>query len=286
MNDELSPAALGVLLAGAFGNAARSLRPGAAYYVTGPQGGPLLLAFMQAIEGSGLRLRHMLVWVKQSLVMGRADYHYQHEPIIAGTAPGDDLEADPVAYGWAEGTHEFHGGRKQSSVWQIPRPARSPLHPTQKPVELVERAIRNSTRVGALVLDLFAGSGTTLIAAHRVDRAARLLELDPVNVDVICRRWQDYSGGLLPVRMDTGEEVSFGSNEDAGRGHARGAVGHQRADAPQGTGTDRARRPTRGKSSSAEEEPAGSRVGHNGRRPRARDARLAPANPAPARSRR
>lgn len=229
MNDSLKSGALEVLLQAAFTNAAASLRPGAAYYVTGPAGGDRMLPFLQALAASGLRLRHILVWVKQSLVMGRGDYHYQHEPILTGIAPPKngkakagakavaaakepDLEADPLAYGWVDGTHEFHGGRKQSSVWQIPRPSRSPLHPTQKPVELVERGIRNSTRLGAIVLDPFAGSGTTLIAAHRVDRQARVLELDPLNCDVICRRFQEYTGGLLPVRVSTGEEVSFGSS--------------------------------------------------------------------------
>lgn len=249
-NDALAPAALELMLAAAFTQAVQKLGKGASYYITGPAGAQLMFTFLQAMRQAGLELHHMLIWVKQSPVMGRADYHYQHEPVLAGSLPDAELEADPVAYGW-QGRHDFHGGRRQSSVWQIPRPTRSPLHPTQKPVELVERAIRNSAPMPGVVLDLFAGSGTTLIAAARAERVARLVELDPINCDVILRRWQEFSGGVLPVRVATGEEVSFEATTTArSNGHA-GAAGAK-----------------------------------HGRRPRARNARQPAARTAPARSRR
>lgn len=209
LNDALGPVQLTAMLTAAFRLSRERMRPGAAYYITGPQGGDGFLSFLTAVRDAGLPLRHMIVWVKQSFVFGRSDYHYQHEPILTGPAAEEQLDADALAYGWREGSaHEFHGGRRQSSVWQIPRPAASPLHPTQKPVELVERSIRNSTVRDALVLDPFAGSGTTAIAAQNCGRRARLLELDPVNCDVICRRFQAFAG-VRPVLEATGEEVNF-----------------------------------------------------------------------------
>ena len=111
---------------------------------------------------------------------GRSDYQRQYEPIL---------------YGWPEGAQRhWCGDRDQGDVWQIKKPARNDLHPTMKPVELVERAIRNSSRPGDRVLDPFGGSGTTLIAAEKSGRVARLMELDPRYVDVIVRRWQEWTG--------------------------------------------------------------------------------------------
>ena len=98
-------------------------------------------------------------------------------------------------YGWPEGVQRhWCGDRDQGDVWQINKPAKNDLHPTMKPVELVERAIRNSSKPGQVVLDPFGGSGTTLITAEKAGRVARLIELDPKYVDVIVRRWQDWTG--------------------------------------------------------------------------------------------
>lgn len=171
------------------------LDPGSAYYVTGPAGN-LLMYLMLSLEENGFPQRHMIVWAKDSLVLGRSDYHYQHEPMLAGERDPEEGEADPVLYGWTDGKHQFHGGRKQTTLWQIDRPKRSELHPTMKPVELVERAIANSTQRGQTVLDPFGGSGTTLIAAHRRGRAARLVEADPGYCDVIRQRYESYSRSL------------------------------------------------------------------------------------------
>lgn len=112
--------------------------------------------------------------------MGRGDYHYRHEPIL---------------YGWVPGAaHYFTDDRTQDTVWEIPRPKRSDEHPTMKPVELFERAIRNSSRAGAIVYDPFTGSGTTLIACENLGRHARLVELDPRYCDVIIDRWERHTG--------------------------------------------------------------------------------------------
>ena len=121
-----------------------------------------------------------IIWAKNTFTLGRADYQRQYEPIL---------------YGWPEGgERHWCGDRDQGDVWQIKKPQKNDLHPTMKPVELVERAIRNSSRPGNVVLDPFSGSGTTLIAAEKSGRIARLIELDPKYVDVIVRRWEDFTG--------------------------------------------------------------------------------------------
>lgn len=133
-----------------------------------------------AFRAAGGHWSTFIIWAKHTFTLGRADYQRQYEPIL---------------YGWPEGTQRhWCGDRDQGDVWQIKKPARNDLHPTMKPVELVERALRNSSRPGDVVLDAFGGSGTTLIAAEKTGRRARLMELDPKYVDVIVRRWQDWSG--------------------------------------------------------------------------------------------
>ncbi|CDL00284.1 Putative dna modification methylase protein [Magnetospirillum gryphiswaldense MSR-1 v2] len=121
-----------------------------------------------------------IIWAKNTFTLGRSDYQRQYEPIL---------------YGWKEGGgHYWCEARDQGDVWSINKPARNDLHPTMKPVELVERAVANSSREGEIVLDPFGGSGTTLIACERTGRQARLLELDPKYVDVIVLRWQEETG--------------------------------------------------------------------------------------------
>ena len=133
-----------------------------------------------AFRAAGGHWSTFIIWAKNTFTLGRADYQRQYEPIL---------------YGWPEGaTRHWCGDRDQGDVWQIKKPAKNDLHPTMKPVELVERAIRNSSRAGDVVLDPFGGSGTTLIAAEKAGRVARLIELDPKYADVIVRRWQDWTG--------------------------------------------------------------------------------------------
>ena len=133
-----------------------------------------------AFRAAGGHWSTFIIWAKNTFTMGRADYQRQYEPIL---------------YGWPDGSQRhWCGDRDQGDVWQIKKPQRNDLHPTMKPVELVERAIRNSSRPGQLVLDPFGGSGTTLIAVEKAQRRAALIELDPQYVDVIVRRWQGWTG--------------------------------------------------------------------------------------------
>jgi DNA modification methylase len=134
----------------------------------------------QAFRAAGGKWSTFIIWAKNTFTLGRADYQRQYEPIL---------------YGWPEGQNRhWCGDRDQGDVWNIKKPQKNDLHPTMKPVELVERAIRNSSRPGDIVLDPFGGSGTTLIAAEKTGRIGWLIELDPKYVDVIVRRWQDWSG--------------------------------------------------------------------------------------------
>ena len=133
-----------------------------------------------AFRAAGGKWSTFIIWAKNTFTLGRADYQRQYEPIL---------------YGWPEGAQRhWCGDRDQGDVWAIKKPQKNDLHPTMKPVELVERAIRNSSRPGNVVLDPFGGSGTTLIAAEKSGRQGRLIELDPKYVDVIVRRWQDWTG--------------------------------------------------------------------------------------------
>jgi DNA modification methylase len=133
-----------------------------------------------AFRAAGGKWSTFIIWAKNTFTLGRADYQRQYEPIL---------------YGWPDGAQRYWcGDRDQGDVWNIKKPQKNDLHPTMKPVELVERAIRNSSRPGNVVLDPFGGSGTTLIAAEKSGRVARLIELDPKYCDVIVRRWQDYTG--------------------------------------------------------------------------------------------
>ncbi|WP_031597624.1 site-specific DNA-methyltransferase [Ferrovum myxofaciens] len=133
-----------------------------------------------AFRSAGGKWSTFVIWAKNTFTLGRADYQRQYEPIL---------------YGWKDGAdHYWCGARDQGDVWQIKKPQKNDLHPTMKPVELVERAVRNSSKTRDLVLDPFGGSGSTLIACEKSGRRARLIELDPRYVDVICRRWQEFSG--------------------------------------------------------------------------------------------
>jgi len=133
-----------------------------------------------AFRAAGGKWSTFVIWAKNTFTLGRADYQRQYEPIL---------------YGWRDGADHFWcGARDQGDVWQIKKPHKNDLHPTMKPVELVERAVRNSSKTRDLVLDPFGGSGSTLIACEKSGRRARLIELDPKYVDVIIRRWQEFTG--------------------------------------------------------------------------------------------
>jgi DNA modification methylase len=139
-----------------------------------------LHTLQRAFATAGGKWSTFVIWAKNTFTLGRADYQRQYEPIL---------------YGWKEGSdHYWCGARDQGDVWFIDKPVRNDLHPTMKPVALVERAIRNSSKTRDIVLDPFGGSGSTLIACQKAGRHARLIELDPKYVDTIILRWQEFSG--------------------------------------------------------------------------------------------
>ena len=157
-----------------------TLAPGGVFYVCSPSGASEL-TFRLAIVDAGLELRQVIVWAKDVFAFGRQDYHWRHESIL---------------YGWKAGSaHCWAGGRSQDTVWEIPRPKRSAEHPTMKPVALVERALTNSSERGDIVLDPFAGSGSTLIAAELTGRRCFAMEIDPAYCDVIRDRYEAFTSG-------------------------------------------------------------------------------------------
>ena len=176
-NDDLGEEGTRQLVAAAL--RAAPLRSGGAFYVFAP-GGALHLASLLALRDAGLAVHQTLVWLKDQFVLGHADYHARHEPIL---------------YGWRGGAaHHFVADRSQDTVWEYPRPTRNAEHPTMKPAALVERAIRNSSRPGETVYDPFVGSGTTLVAAEVAGRRAFAMEIDPAYAQVALERWATLTG--------------------------------------------------------------------------------------------
>lgn len=137
------------------------------------------MMMMMMIAAAGWQVKHELIWVKNNHVLGRTDYFYKHEPIM---------------YGWSK-THKFYGkGKFDKSVWEIPKPQKSDLHPTMKPIALIANALENSSKENDIVLDLFGGSGSTLIACEQLNRVCYMCELDPKYCDVIIKRWENLTG--------------------------------------------------------------------------------------------
>lgn len=186
------------LLAGAFAVATAALKPDAAVYIAYPARNRQ--TFDQAMIEAGWRYSQELIWVKDQMVLGRTDYHYQHEGVLFGYTSGPGTRR-MISEGW-------YGDNSQTSVFAVPKPSRSEEHPTMKPVALVAPMLANSCPLGGTVLDLFAGSGSTLIAAHGTNRVARLAELKPRFCDVICRRYQEHAG-TKPVLESTGQPHDF-----------------------------------------------------------------------------
>jgi DNA modification methylase len=182
-NDDMSDESFEQFCRDVFATYHAVMKPLACIYVCHPdsQTGPKL-AFEKTF-GELFKKASTLIWVKQSAGMGWQDYRAQHEPIL---------------YGWKEGgsgKHFYCGDRSKTTVWQIGRDAQaSYVHPTQKPVALPEEAIKNSSKGEDVVLDLFGGSGSTLIACEKTGRINRSMELDPKYCDVIIKRWQDFTG--------------------------------------------------------------------------------------------
>lgn len=178
MNDNMSNGEFRQFLRDVYASADSVMRPGAAFYIwhADSEG----LNFRGAAADVGWQIRQCLIWNKNALVLGRQDYHWKHEPCL---------------YGWKDGAAHYWGSdRSQTTVLDFNKPNRNGEHPTMKPVELFQYQIENSCKKGDVVLDLFGGSGTTVIACEKSHRRARLMELDPKYCDVIIKRWQDFTG--------------------------------------------------------------------------------------------
>ena len=149
--------------------------------------------FRGAAQDAGWKVRQCLIWKKSSMVMGRQDYHWKHEPCL---------------YGWKEGAgHLWATDRKQTTILEFEKPSRNGEHPTMKPVALFEYQMLNNTKGGDIVLDSFGGSGTTMIAAEKNGRVGYLMELDPKYCDVIVKRWEDFTGKKAELLTDVTEIV-------------------------------------------------------------------------------
>lgn len=222
-NDNLSDCAFERLLTESFENAKERLKPGGAFYIFHPDSNGLV--FRKTCEAVGLHVRQCIIWVKNAFVMGRQDYQWKHEPCL---------------YGWKEGAHYFTKDRTQSTVYEDEavdytkmkkqelldiltamqkedepttvihenKPTRNALHPTMKPVALLLRLIRNSTKRGETVYDPFNGSGSTLIACEQSDRVCYAMELDPKYVDATVKRFVMVTGNNNVVCIRNGRKLS------------------------------------------------------------------------------
>lgn len=178
MNDKMSDLDFRAFLTQAFNRVFEAAKPGAAIYISHADSEGY--NFRGAMKDAGWLVKQCLIWKKSSLVFGRADYQWIHEPIL---------------YGWKPGAaHSWYGDRKQTTVMEFAKPSRSSEHPTMKPVELVHYCLENSCSPAGNVLDLFGGSGTTMIACEKSTRSCYTAELDPSYVDVIVERWEKYTG--------------------------------------------------------------------------------------------
>lgn len=157
-----------------------------------------LHTLQNAFVSAGGKWSTFIIWAKNTFTLGRSDYQRQYEPLL---------------YGWKEGNDRYWcGARDQGDVWFVNKPQKNTLHPTMKPVELVERAVKNSSKTQDIVLDPFGGSGTTMIACEKLGRQCRMVELDPKYVDVIVKRWEEFTKQKA-VHAETGEEFQNQTGE-------------------------------------------------------------------------
>lgn len=201
MNDNMEDGAFYDFLLAAFSNAAAHMADDASIYVfhADTEG----LAFRRAFKEAGFYLSGTCIWKKQSLVLGRSPYQWQHEPCL---------------FGWkAGGTHKWYSDRKQTTIWEFDKPRRNGDHPTMKPVALIAYPIQNSTSANAVVLDPFGGSGSTLVACEQTDRACRTMELDEKFCDVIVKRYEALAGEGAEIHVERdGKTVALADLEEAG----------------------------------------------------------------------
>jgi|HubBroStandDraft_6_1064221.scaffolds.fasta_scaffold134408_2 DNA modification methylase len=176
--DRMSDAEFKLFLAAAFGSCRAIVKPGASLYVC--HSSSWQREFQDALEVAGFEVRCQIIWAKNTFAWGFGRYKFQHEPIFYSHVAG---QKDP-----------WYGDKSQSTLWEEKKPAANRIHPTAKPVELIERSLLNSSKSGDIVADLFGGSGATLIACERRNRKARLMEIDPKYADCIVQRYQEYTG--------------------------------------------------------------------------------------------
>lgn len=177
-NDKMADDDFYQFLLQAFKCASVSMKKGAAFYVWFAS--TESVNFFNAIRNNQLLIKQQLIWEKNTLAMGMQDYQWKHEPCI---------------YGWKEGaSHFWNSDRKQTTILEFDKPQKNPDHPTMKPIPLFDYQIKNSSKKNDIVLDLFGGSGTTLLACEQNERVAYLMEFDPRYVDVIIRRWEEFTG--------------------------------------------------------------------------------------------
>lgn len=220
-NDKMEAAQFQEFLTAAFTNADRHLKKGGAFYIwhAGTEG----LNFKVAVKNVGWELKQILIWVKNNMVLGRQDYQWKHEPCLYGWKPGAGhyfIDNRSQLTVFADEAPDFDAMTKAelkellqkicalpSTVINEDKPLRSADHPTMKPLKLIGRQIRNSTRPGETVLDLFAGSGSTLMAAEQLGRVCYTMELDPCYIDVIIKRWEEYTGDHAQYLGNFAEET-------------------------------------------------------------------------------
>jgi DNA modification methylase len=176
--DKMTPEQFQTFLLAVFSSYVWALKPSGSLYVCHPSSWQR--EFQEALQRSDFDVRCQIIWAKNTFAWGFGRYKFQHEPIFYCHRRG---QSDP-----------WYGDKSQSTLWQEKKPAANRLHPTMKPVELIERALANSSKAGDLVLDLFGGSGSTLIACEKIGRSSRQMELDPKYCDVIVQRWQEFTG--------------------------------------------------------------------------------------------
>ena len=209
-NDSMSNASFAAFLTDAFKAMKAALRPGGAFYIW--HADSTRYEFLQGLDHAGLQTRQILVWVKSSITLGRQDYQWKHEPAIYGWKDGAAhhftidrslptvLEDQPnVAKMTKDEMKDYIKDLRAridegSTVLRVDKPSSSDLHPTMKPVRLIAQLIKNSSKRGDRILDIFGGSGTTLIAAEQLDRSCYMMELDPRYADVIVARWEKMTG--------------------------------------------------------------------------------------------
>lgn len=178
VGDDQSPEAFREFLQEVFSNCIQVVKKSASLYIC--HGASYQREFQNALEANGFCIRNQLIWAKHHFAQSFGRYKFQHEPIFYCHVQD---ESDP-----------WHGDKAQTTLWAFDKPAANRLHPTMKPVGLIEKALQNSSQAGNIILDLFGGSGSTLIACEKLGRSARLMEIDPKYVDVIIARWQAFTG--------------------------------------------------------------------------------------------